>query len=89
MVVPVALGEHLDRHAEEAGGLPCVGALLHEPRRGGVAQRVRGHVGAKASLLYGGREPLADRFDRLALPLHAEPLPAPFPAPQMAEQLGG
>ena len=51
MAVTVDPVQHLDRHAEEPGGLPFVHAGLHQPRRARVAQRVRRHVIAKAGEL--------------------------------------
>jgi hypothetical protein len=32
MVVTVAVLQHLDRHAKEAGSLPKVSAVLHHPK---------------------------------------------------------
>ena len=84
MMVAITLRQHLDRHAEIAGGFPSVGALLHQPCRGSVAEGVGCHVWPKASVLDGRSEPLPDRPNRLAIPLNAEALPAPFPAPKVA-----
>jgi len=81
VVVAVPVRQHLDRHAEIAGGLPCVSALLHQPGRGSVAERVRRHVGAKTCIPDGRRKPLPNRLDGLSIPLDAEALPASSPAP--------
>jgi hypothetical protein len=41
VVMAVSRGQHLDGHAEIARCFPHVGAGLHQPCRGGVAQDVR------------------------------------------------
>ena len=89
MVVAVSMRQHFDGHAEITGGLPCISALLHQPGRGGMAERVGRHIRAKTRVPGGRRKPLPDRLDGLAVPLHAKVLPASFPAPYMAQKLGG
>jgi hypothetical protein len=41
VVMAVSRGQHLDGHAEIARCFPHVGAGLHQPCRGGVAQDAR------------------------------------------------
>ena len=54
-----------------AGGFPSVGALLHQPCRGSVAEGVGCHVWPKASIFDGRSEPFPDRPNRLATPLNS------------------
>jgi hypothetical protein len=84
--VMVAVGalQRLDTHAEEAAGLPLVGAELHLPRRRRMAQNVRrdiGHPGG-ASI---APEGLIYVLHRVAVPFDIKPLSPPFPAPQMRQ----
>jgi hypothetical protein len=44
--------QHLDRHAEMAGGFPAIDAGLQEPRRACVPENVRCNVGAKSCKPY-------------------------------------
>ena len=46
-MVSVVAFEHLDRHAEMAGGFPPIDAALHKPRCASVAQNMRRDIGAK------------------------------------------
>jgi hypothetical protein len=41
MMMSIPLGQHLDRHAEIASGLPHVGARLHWPSRSSVSSNMR------------------------------------------------
>jgi hypothetical protein len=41
MVMTINAIQHLDRHAEKARRFPFVDAVLHQPGRRGVPQRVR------------------------------------------------
>ena len=50
MVMTVNPIKHLDRHAEKAGRLPFVDAILHQPGRGGVTQGVRTDPSAQKEL---------------------------------------
>jgi hypothetical protein len=47
LVVTIYAIEHLDRHAQKAGGFPLVDASLHQPGRRGVSQRVRCYTPSK------------------------------------------
>lgn len=44
MVVAINLLQRLRRHPEQAGRLPEIRALLHQPGRGRVSEDVRVHV---------------------------------------------
>src|SRR5262245_47158248 len=46
MVMTINAIKYLDRHAEKAGRLPLVDAVLHQPGRRGVAQGVRADASA-------------------------------------------
>ena len=50
MVMTVNAIKHLDRHAEKAGRLPFVDAVLHQPGRRGVTQGVRTDPSAQKEL---------------------------------------
>jgi len=50
MMMPVDLFERHHTEAKEATDLPPISAGLHEPRRCGVAQRVRDDVTLKANV---------------------------------------
>jgi hypothetical protein len=52
VVVTVAAHERLDRHPEEAGGLPRVGTCLHQPSRRRVAHHMRRHVRAETRIFH-------------------------------------
>jgi len=78
--MPIRFFELLDGHAEEAGSLPKVHAVLHEPRCSGVPKGVRRHLdvvpqsrrylGIEAGGGDGRRKALAHFLDRLPAPLH-------------------
>ena len=81
VMVAIALRQHLDCHSEIAGGLPHVGAGLHEPRRRRMAQNVRRDIPSQASISDDVGESLVHAQHGVAVPLNGEALPAPFPAP--------
>src|SRR5260370_39784531 len=77
-----------DRHAEIVGKLSVVGAVLHTPRSGSVAQSARCHVRIEPGICDGAAERLDDPGDRIAIPfddvLVAEALA--LPAADMSKQ---
>src|SRR5260370_19763623 len=77
-----------DRHAEIVGKLSVVGAVLHTPRSGSVAQSVGCHVQIEPGICDGAAERLDDPGDRIAIPfddvLVAEALA--LPAADMSKQ---
>ena len=87
-MVAIDAVEHLNRHAKKASRLPSVDTSLHQPRCGGVPQRMRCHVGAATSEARRAFESRLDRFNRLAIPLyHVEPnQTVGFPTLQMCQQ---
>ena len=87
VVMPVTLRQHLGRHPKEASGLPYVDSRLHQPSGSGVPEDMRSHLSAKARVGRRVRKGSSDVPDALAIPLNCKPLPAPFPAPQMRQNI--
>jgi hypothetical protein len=81
VMVAISLRKHLDCHAEIAGRFPHIGACLHQPRRSGMTEDMRGHVITEAGVGDHIGESPVDAFHWLAVPLDGEPLASPFPAP--------
>ena len=63
VVVPVSLQQHLDCHAQVAGGYPRVNAALHEPGRAGVPAYMGCDVPAEPGVAYGPVRGFGDAKD--------------------------
>src|SRR5438477_7150452 len=68
MVMTVHAIEHFNAHPEKACCLPLVHACLHEPRRSGVAQRMRADSAFEVRSARGTFECRLDRLHRTAGP---------------------
>ena len=82
MMVAVGALELLGGHSKEARCLPKIRSRLHLPRRGSVAEGMRGHIG-HAAITRVSTESLVDIAHRVAVPFDAKALSTAFPAPQM------
>ena len=80
MVVPIGFVELLRGHPEILGGLPLVGAELHQPGGCGVPQNVRRHV-RQAGGVRDVAKCLVYVFDRPAVPFDRRALAQAMPAP--------
>ena len=89
-MVSVAGFELLHRHAQEACGVPKIGAALHQPSRASMPKDVRGHLGTKSGSLHRRLEALTHAPDRLAVPLNHRLLGEPLgdPAAHVGKQSG-
>src|SRR3984893_15746826 len=87
VMMTIPLQQHFNRHAQKSRSLPRTGSALHHPRRRGVPEHVRRHIGPETRIRDNVSERLFDRVHRLPIPLHREALPTPFPATQVRQQL--
>ena len=81
----IGVEQNLERHSKIAGCLPWIRALLHQPRRRSVPQRVRRYTGTEPGKPDCALECRFDGIYRLAIELD-EVLGLrinPVPAPQM------
>src|SRR5215218_9962193 len=87
-MVPIDLVQHLNAHAQEAGGLPFIDPSLRQPRRGRVTQRMWRDRAVQSRKPHSSPETLPDGLHRLAIPLHTmiSGDAALVPASEMREQ---
>ncbi|OJU16399.1 MAG: hypothetical protein BGN84_13145 [Afipia sp. 62-7] len=78
--------KQIDRHAEKASCFPLIDASLHQPRCGGVAQRMRRDFAVETSERHSALEGGLDRFHWLIIPLNNVIANNPFDLP--AAQVG-
>lgn len=99
MVVSVDVLQRLNSHAEIACCLPQIDAVLHEPRRRRVTQRVRNNINQQGQLrplqspttgaVWPPRSPDSARHEALRLPYRSYAICAGVPAASKGSRLVG